>query len=66
MRQKSAPPETAEQHIKNILRMTRKSYTTEEKIKFVLSGLRGNIRSPSYAGARASPRACTTLVKGIP
>lgn len=41
MRQKSGPPESAEQHIKNIRRATRKRYSTEEKIRVVLSGLRG-------------------------
>ena len=41
MRQKSGPEESAEQHIKNIRRATRKRYSTEEKIRVVLSGLRG-------------------------
>ncbi len=41
MRRKSGPEESAEQHIKNIRRMTRKKYSTEEKIRVVLSGLRG-------------------------
>ena len=41
MRQKSGPSETAEQHIRNIRRATRKRYSTEEKIRIVLSGLRG-------------------------
>ncbi len=41
MRLKSGPPETAEQHIKSIRRATRKKYSTEEKIRIVLSGLRG-------------------------
>ena len=41
MRQKSGPQETAEQHIKSIRRVTRKKYSTEEKIRIVLSGLRG-------------------------
>lgn len=39
--QKSGPPESAEQHIKTIRRATRKKYSTEEKIRVVLSGLRG-------------------------
>jgi transposase len=42
MRQRSGPPETAEQHIKSIRRATRKRYSTEEKIRVVLSGLRGD------------------------
>jgi transposase len=41
MRQKSGPQESAEQHIKSIGRATRKRYSTEEKIRIVLSGLRG-------------------------
>lgn len=41
MRRKSGPKESAEQHIKNIRRATRKRYSTEEKIRIVLSGLRG-------------------------
>ena len=41
MRQKSGPQESAEQHIKTIRRATRKKYSTEEKIRVVLSGLRG-------------------------
>jgi transposase len=40
MRQNSGP-ETAEQHIKSIRRATRNKYSTEEKIRIVLSGLRG-------------------------
>ncbi len=41
MKQKSGPHETAEQHVKNIRRATRKKYSTEDKIRIVLSGLRG-------------------------
>ena len=41
MRQKSGPQESAEQHIKTIRRATRKKYSTEEKIRVVMSGLRG-------------------------
>ena len=41
MRQKSGPQESAERHIKTIRRATRKKYSTEEKIRVVLSGLRG-------------------------
>jgi transposase len=41
MRQNSDQPETAAQHIKNIRRATRKKYSTEDKIRIVLSGLRG-------------------------
>jgi transposase len=41
MRQKSVPSETAEQHVREIRRATRKRYSAEEKIRIVLSGLRG-------------------------
>ena len=41
MRRKSGPEASAEQHIKDIRRATRKRYSTEEKIRIVLSGLRG-------------------------
>ena len=41
MNKKSGPYETAEQHVKNIRRATRKKYSTEDKIRIVLSGLRG-------------------------
>lgn len=41
MKQQSGPHETAEQHVKNIRRATQKKYSTEDKIRVVLSGLRG-------------------------
>ena len=41
MRQKSGPTETAEQHVRDIRRATRKQYSAEEKIRIVLAGLRG-------------------------
>ncbi len=42
MRQKSiAPKSGAEQVVRNIRRQTRKQYSAEEKIRSVLSGLRG-------------------------
>jgi transposase len=41
MRQKSGPPGTAEQHVREIRRVTRKQYSAEEKIRIVLAGLRG-------------------------
>jgi transposase len=40
MREKSGP-ETAERHVREIRRRTRKKHSTEEKIRIVLSGLRG-------------------------
>ena len=41
MRQKPGPHGTAEQHVKDIRRATRKQYSAEEKIRIVLEGLRG-------------------------
>lgn len=41
MRQNSGPRETAEQHVRDIRRATRKKYAAEDKIRVVLSGLRG-------------------------
>jgi transposase len=41
MRQNSGPQETAEKHVRDIRRATRKKYSAEEKIRIVLSGLRG-------------------------
>ena len=41
MTQKSGPTETAEQHVCDIRRATRKKYSAEEKIRIVLAGLRG-------------------------
>lgn len=42
MRQKSGPVETAEQHVRDIRRATRRRYSAEDKIRIVLSGLRGD------------------------
>ena len=42
MTQKSGPTETAEQHVRDIRRATRKKYSEEEKIRIVLAGLRGD------------------------
>ncbi len=41
MRHKSGLHGTAEKHIKDIRRATRKQYSAEEKIRIVLEGLRG-------------------------
>jgi transposase len=39
---KQTPPNgTAEQHVREIRRQTRKQYSSEEKVRIVLSGLRG-------------------------
>lgn len=41
MRRESGPEESPERHIESIRRATRKKHSTEEKIRIVLSGLRG-------------------------
>ena len=41
MRSKSGPQPSAGQHVREIRRQTRKRYSSEEKIRIVLEGLRG-------------------------
>lgn len=41
MRQKLGTPESAEKHVKDIRRKTRRKFSAEEKIRIVLEGLRG-------------------------
>ncbi len=41
MRSKSGPQPSAEQHDRDIRRQTRKRYSSEDKIRIVLEGLRG-------------------------
>ena len=41
MRSKSRPQSSAEEHVREIRRQTRKRHGTEEKIRIVLEGLRG-------------------------
>ena len=41
MRQKSGPQGSAEKHVNDTCRATRKQYSAEEKIRIVLEGLRG-------------------------
>ena len=41
MSQKSRPESSAEKHVREIRRQTRKQYSAEEKIRIVLEGLRG-------------------------
>ena len=41
MRSKSGPQSSAEQHVREIRRQTSKRHSTEEKIRIVLEGLRG-------------------------
>lgn len=40
MRQKNGPNGSAERHVKEIKRKTRRKYSAEEKIRIVLKGLR--------------------------
>ena len=58
MGQKSGPAkEPAEQLVKEIRRATRRQFSAEEKIRIVLSGLRGwAFSSCPYPAIRASPR----------
>ena len=41
MRQDSGPQQSAESHVKDIRRRTRRKFSAEEKIRIVLAGLRG-------------------------
>ena len=41
MRSKSKPQSSAEEHVREIRRQTRKRHSTEEKIRIVLEGVRG-------------------------
>lgn len=41
MRSKSGPHSSAEQRVREIRRQTRKRHSTEDKIRIVLEGLRG-------------------------
>jgi len=41
MRQKSKAEGSAERHVKEIKRQTRRKFSAEEKIRIVLEGLRG-------------------------
>ena len=54
MRQKSVHPESpSERIVKNIRRATRKRHSSEEKIRIVLDGLRGDPALPSCVGVKA-------------
>ena len=54
------PKATAEQMVKDIRRATRRHYSTEDKIRIVLSGLRGEDTLLSCAARRVLRRAFTT------
>ena len=52
MRQKSVHPESpSERIVKNIRRATRKRHSSEEKIRIVLDGLRGDTRPHIFGAA---------------
>ena len=56
MGQKSGPvKKPAEQVVKEIRRATRRQFTAEEKIRIVLSGLRGEVVAP---GEPKTPVTC--------
>jgi len=57
--QRSKP--AADKVVKNILRKTWHSYSSEEKIRIVLAGLRAKKVSQFCAVARGSQRACFTV-----
>jgi transposase len=52
MRQKSETRVTPEQIVKNIRRATRKHHSTEEKIRIVLEGLRGEYSIAEFVSVR--------------
>ena len=62
MGQRSGPvKQPAEQVVKEIRRATRRQFSAEEKIRIVLTGLRGRTASPSCAGARGLCRTSITV-----
>src|SRR5580704_16362114 len=62
MGQKSGPvKEPVEQLVKEIRRATRRQFSAEEKIRIVLSGLRGEDSIAAQAGAKGSYRTSITV-----
>ena len=61
MRTKTGPNGSADKHVKEIKRKTRRQFSAEEKIRIVLDGLRGEssiselCRREGIAGVVASP-----------
>jgi len=51
MREKSDRPETGERHVRDIRRATHRKWSSEEKIRIVLSGLRGAVEMLIVGGA---------------
>jgi transposase len=60
MSQKSGPQGSAEQHVKDIRRATRKQHSSEVKIRIVLEGLRGE-----YSIAQLCRREGIAIAKAI-
>lgn len=65
MRQNSGPRETAEQHVRDIRRATRKKYATEDKIRVVLSGLQWRVKSHPTMTTPAWPTISLNLPQTI-
>ena len=66
MRQKSVHPESSsERLVKNIRRATRKRHSSEEKIRIVLDGLRGESSIAELCRREGMPRASITPGQGV-
>ena len=68
MRQKSVHPESpSERIVKNIRRATRKRHSSEEKIRIVLDGLRGESSIAELCRREGiAERPLLRLVQGVP
>ena len=60
MRSRSGPQSSAEEHVREIRRQTRKQYGAEEKVRIVLEGSRGE-----YSIAELCRRECLSGLAGI-
>ncbi len=65
MTKRPEPRETAEGHVKDIRRQTRRKFSSEEKIPIVLEGLRGEHSISELCDVRASLRACKKSFTGL-
>ena len=54
-----------EKTVKDIRRKTRRKFSTEEKIRIVLDGLRGESSLPSCAAGRHQPEPVLPLEQGL-
>ena len=64
MSQKSGPRSSAEQHVREIRRQTRKQYSAEEKIRIVLEGLRGEYSIAELVSTRRD-RTRASITNGL-